>query len=54
MQTPSAMIPQYLFMYYEELDYFYDEKNPDSIYQGYEKRVILKYYDRVSEFYYWN
>lgn len=53
MLTPSAPLPQYLFLHYDEKD-VYDRQFLDTAYKIWERENVLKLYDKVDSFFYWN
>ena len=53
MRTPSARLPQYLFLHYDEKD-VYDRQFLDTAYKIWERENVLKLYDKMDSFFYWN
>lgn len=53
LNTPSAMLPQYLFIQHCE-NVWRMQVKADSLYNLVAKLYISKYYDKVDNFYFWN
>ena len=54
MNTPDAKLPQYLFTLPCEQVYFQLWLKTDLYYEAWINNFVLKYYDRVDRFYYWD
>lgn len=54
LQTPSSMLPQYLFYHYDENDTSFVPKDPTQLFRIFERDFLLKFYEKKHKFFYWN